>query len=657
MKEKDQFNVIAEQFADVRILRYQVPGFEKLSLKQKILLYFLYQAALSGRDIIYDQNYKHNLLIRKTLDHIVDLYSGDRNCDEWEQFMVYVKRVWFSNGIHHHYAMDKFVPEISEAYFTSLINGSDELPFADVAANRDDFLQMIIPLIFDENLDQKRVVQDDGSDLVKSSANNFYEGVSQQEVEDFYQKRTDKNDKSPVSVGLNSKVVKEDGRVKEHIWNAGGMYGQAITQIIYWLDKAATIAESAMQEKALRKLIGFYQTGDLKLFDEYSILWVQDTVSDIDVINGFIEVYGDPLGRKATYESVVSIIDKDATRRAESISSHAQWFEDHAPISAEYKKQQVKGITARGINVVVEAGDCAPASPIGINLPNADWIRETYGSKSVTINNIMTAYHQASRESGALEEFAWSAHEVELAKKWGNLSSLLHVDLHEIIGHGSGKLKNGVGNPADTLKNYASTIEETRADLFALYYATDEKLVEIGLMPAAEVGVAEYNAYIRGGLLTQLVRIAQGKNIEESHMRNRQLIAKWAFEKGKVNNVIERRTRDGKTFFVVNDHKALRVIFGELLHEVQRIKSEGDFEAAKQLVENYGVKVDAALHEEVLERWKKLNIAPFAGFINPRLVAVFGNGEITDVKIEYPTDFANQMLEYACDYSFLPLTN
>lgn len=657
MKQKDQFNVIAEQFADVRILRYQVPGFDALSLRQKKLLYFLYMAALAGRDIIYDQNYKYNLLIRKTLEHIVDHYSGERNCDEWEQFMVYVKRVWFSNGIHHHNAMDKFVPEISEDYFVSFLNNSGKLPFADMADDRDDFLQMIKPLIFDENLDQKRVVLDEGSDLVKSSANNFYEGVTQQEVEDFYQKLTDKNDKSPVSVGLNSKVIKEDGRVKERIWSAGGMYGQAIKQIIYWLDKAASTSESAMQEKALRKLIGYYQTGDLKLFDEYSILWVQDTASNIDVINGFIEVYGDPLGRKATYESVVSIVDKEATRRAETISSHAQWFEDHAPIPNEYKKKQVKGITARGINVVVEAGDCSPGSPIGINLPNADWIRETYGSKSVTINNIMTAYDEASRESGALEEFAWSEREVALAKKWGILSSLLHVDLHEIIGHGSGKLKDGVGNPADTLKSYASTIEETRADLFALYYATDEKLVEIGLMPTVEVGIAEYNAYIRGGLLTQLVRVVPGKNIEESHMRNRQLIAKWAYERGKVNNVIEKKTRDGKTFFVVNDHKALRAIFGELLHEVQRIKSEGDLEAARQLVENYGVKVDVALHEEVLERWKKLNIAPFTGFINPRLVPVGGNGEITDVKIEYPTDFANQMLEYARDYSFLPLVN
>lgn len=644
------FKVQTEQFADIKILRYQVPGFEELSLQHKTLLYYLYEAALSGRDMIYDQNYKHNLLIRNLLENIVRTYRGDRETENWEQFMVYVKKVWFSNGIHHHYSMDKFVPSVSVEYFRSLIENSDQLQGVE---NQDEFIEKILPLIFNEKLAAKRVVQDDGKDMIAESANNFYEYVSQQEAEDFYRNKTDPGNPEPVSVGLNSKLVKENGELKEHTWKVGGMYSPAIEKVVYWLEKALELAEEGSQRKSLEMLVDFYKTGNLKTFDEYSIEWVKDQHSLVDVVNGFIEVYGDALGRKATFESVVSIRDEEATRRATTISRNAQWFEDHSPTQPEYKKENVQGVSARGINVVVESGDCSPATPIGINLPNADWIRAKHGSKSVTINNIMAAYDEASKESGAIEEFAWSDEEIQLSKKWGHLGNVLHVDLHEIVGHGSGKLKPGVANPGDTLKNYASTIEEARADLFALYFAVDKKLVDLGLMPSVEVGYAEYNSYIRGGLMTQLVRVEKARNLEESHMRNRQLIAKWAFEEGQQENVIEKRNRDGKTYFVVNDHQKLRLIFGQLLREIQRIKSEGDFEAARNLVENYGVKVDHEIHKEVLERWKKLNIAPFAGFINPELVPVFENDALVDVKITYPDDFATQMLEYGAKYAHL----
>jgi dipeptidyl-peptidase III len=655
MDQKQNFKFVAEQFADIRILRYLVPGFDKLTLQQKKLIYYLYEAALSGRDMIYDQNYKYNLLIRRTLEHIVKNYSGERNSTEWESFLVYVKRVWFSNGIHHHNSMDKFVPDISPDYFSQLLHDAGFVKFMECFGNMEHFIQQIIPLIFDKDLDNKRVVLDEGVDMIVASSNNFYEGVTQDEVEDFYRKKTNANVKRPVSHGLNSKVIKRNGNIVEEVWKMDGIYDAAIRQIIFWLEKAASVSESEHQQAALKELIAFYQTGDLKRFDTYNIQWLRDTEPEVDVINGFIEVYGDPLGRKATFESVVSIEDREATRRAKTISDNAQWFEEHAPIPAQYKKQQFTGVSAKGINVVVESGDCAPTSPVGINLPNAEWIREEFGSKSVTINNIMTAYDEASKESGVIEEFAWSPEEVELSKKWGNLAALLHVDLHEIVGHGSGKLKAGIANTSDTLKNYASTIEETRADLFALYFAIDDQLIELGLMPEKAIGVAEYNSYIRGGLMTQLVRVELGKNIEESHMRNRQLIAAWAYEKGLPENVIEKKTRNGKTFFVVNDHARLRELFGELLHEVQRIKSEGDFESAKYLVENYGVKVNQEIHKEVLERWEKLKIAPFAGFINPKLIPVIENDEILDIIIGYPENFACQMLDYAENYSFLPV--
>lgn len=653
----EDFKVQSEQFADIKILRFQVPGFDELELKQKKLLYFLYEAALSGRDIIYDQNFKHNLRIRHTLENIYTTFFGDRENKQWKNFVVYLKKVWFSNGIHHHYSMDKFVPEISDAYFRELILKSDVEKFPNSKQSIEGFTDEIIPIIFDKNVAAKRLVQDDGVDMIKASANNFYENVSQEEALSFYENMNDPNDAEPLSYGLNSKLVKQDGEIVEQVWKLGGMYTAAIEKIVYWLKKATEVADGEAQKNTLVKLIEFYETGDLKAFDEYCILWLKDLDSPIDVVNGFIEVYGDALGRKATFESVVSVRDDEATRRAATVSKNAQWFEDHSPTDAKYKKENVKGVSARGINVVVESGDCSPSTPIGINLPNADWIRSKHGSKSVTINNIMTAYDEASKESGAIEEFAYDEEEIRLSKTYGIIAGNLHVDLHEIVGHGSGKLAPGVGNPGDTLKNYASTIEEARADLFALYFGIDEKLIELGLMPNMDVGYAEYNSYIRGGLMTQLVRIEAGQNVEESHMRNRQLIAKWVYEKGRAENVIERKSRDGKTFFVVNDYQKLRVLFGKLLREVQRIKSEGDFDAARNLVEDYGVKIDREIHDEVLARWKKLNIATFAGFLNPKLLPVYEGDEIVDVKIEYPDDFTTQMLEYGKIYSSLPLNN
>jgi dipeptidyl-peptidase-3 len=648
------FKYQTEQFADIRILRYQVKDFEQLPIERKEQLYYLYKAALYGRDIIYDQNYKHNIKIRKTIENILKTYSGDKSTDAFNKFVVYCKRFWFSNGIHHHYSMDKFVPEISEAYFRELIENSDASLFPiQEGKSLTDFQSFIIPIIFDKDLDSKRVVLDHGVDLVKASANNFYENISQQEAEDFYKKMSSQGGKQAPSYGLNSKLVKEDGQIKELVWKVDGMYSDAIKKMLFWLRKAALVAENELQGEALNRLITFYETGDLSVFDEYSIAWLKDTSSLIDVVNGFIEVYGDPLGKKATYESVVSIRDIEATKRAETVSNNAQWFEDNSSTDKKYKKEKVKGLSAKAINVVVQAGDCSPSGPIGINLPNAEWIREEYGSKSVTISNIIEAYDEASKDSGALKEFAYSEEEVALSKKWSNVASSLHVDLHEIIGHGSGKLADGVADPSETLKNYASTLEEARADLAALYFAINPHLKDLGLQPSVEVGYAEYNAYIRGGLMTQLVRVELGKNIEESHMRNRQLIAKWVYEKGQAENVIEKKIKNQKTYFVVNDHQKLQKLFGDLLREVQRIKSEGDFEAGKQLVENYGVQVDYKLHKEVLERWNKLNIAPYAGFINPKLEMKAGCGRVNDVEISYPDDFMTQMLEYGERYSSL----
>lgn len=654
MTNTDKFKVIAEQFADIRILRYQVPGFEQLPLEKKKLLYFLYEAALTGRDIIWDQNYRHNLLIRNTLDHIVRHYQGSRDTEEWGKFMVYVKKVWFSNGIHHHNSMEKMIPEFSPAYFESLLQNTPKPGFLKDNEQPEELLTKIIPLIFDPDLDSKRVTLDEGVDLVIASANNFYENVTQAEAEKFYADLAAGNPAQPLSPGLNSKLIKLDGKIVEKTWKIGGMYTEAIERMVYWLKKAASVAENENQQAALEKLAEFYTTGDLRTFDEYNILWLKDTDSEADVINGFIEVYGDPLGRKATFESVVQLQDAESTHRAQIISKNAEWFEKNSTISGEYKKSEITGVSARGVNVVVESGDCSPASPIGINLPNADQIRAEHGSKSVTLVNIIDAHTIASKESGVIEEFYWSEKEKELARKWNQLATHLHVDLHEIIGHGSGKLKEGVAQPHDTLKNYASTIEEARADLVALYYAIDPKLVELGLMPSLEAGYAEYNSFITGSLLTQLARIEPGKNLEESHMRNRYLIANWVYEKGLSENIIEKKSQSGKTYYTVNDHEKLRILFGRLLTEVQRIKSEGDFEAAKHLVENLGVKVDQEVHPEVLQRWESLKIPKFSGFLNPVLEPVIENGEIVEVIIHYPENFGDQMLYYAEKYAFLP---
>lgn len=650
----DTFKYQTEQFADVKILRYQVPGFGDLSLQQKKLIYFLAEAARCGRDILFDQNNKYNLRIRRTLEAIVKSFDGDRESEDFKNFLVYTKRVWFSNGIHHHYSMDKFLPDFDEEYFGDLLANTnpDLLPLGE-KEEIIDLMNQLVPVIFEENTEAKRVVLNPDLDLIADSANNYYEGVTQKEVEEFYS-NADKGDaERPLSIGLNSKLTKENGQLIEKIWKVGGMYSPAIEKVVFWLEKAIEVADSDLQRESLIKLVDFYRTGDLKTFDEYSILWVKDLDAHVDVVNGFIEVYGDALAFKASWESVVNFKDIEATKRTEIISNNAQWFEDNSPVDDRFKKGEVKGVSAKVITVAMLGGDCHPATPIGINLPNAEWIRKEHGSKSVTIDNITHAYHQSSLKSGMLDEFAYTKEEVARVKEHGYLGGNLHTDLHECLGHGSGQLLPGVG--MDALKNYHSTLEEARADLFALYYMMDPKMVGIGLMPSLDVAKAEYDGYIRNGLLTQLTRIELGKDIEESHMRNRQLIAKWVYERGE--NAIEQVKKDDKTFFVVKDYEKLRGLFGELLAEVQRIKSEGDLEAGKALVENYGVKVDEELHKEVKERFEKLNLAAYAGFINPKYHPVIENEEIVDVEISYPMDFMEQMLEYSEKYSFLPNIN
>ncbi|MCD4744795.1 MAG: dipeptidyl peptidase 3 [Bacteroidales bacterium] len=654
--KKDDYKYLLEQFADIKIMRYKVPGFEDLSLKQKELIYYLSEAALAGRDIIFDQNYKHNLCIRRTLEEIAKHYKGDRETEDFGKFMVYTKRVWFSNGIHHHYSTDKFLPEFSKEYFVHLINNSDgaEFPLQEGETIKI-LIEKLTPIIFNPSIAPKRVCQDATKDLIKNSACNFYEGVSENEVEDFYANMKVPDDTQPISYGLNSKVVKENGKVVEKIWKTGGMYSDAIEKIIYWLEKAVTVAENKQQKAALEKLIEYYKTGNLKTFDDYNILWLGDLQSCIDVINGFTEVYGDPMGMKATWESVVNFKDMKATKRAETISKNAQWFEDNSPVDPKYKKKEVKGVSAKVITVAQLGGDCYPSTPIGINLPNADWIRKEYGSKSVTMENITYAYDQASLGNGFLEEFCFSKQERELAKKYGSLAGNLHTDMHECVGHGSGQLLPGIST--DALKNYHSPLEEARADLFALYYMMDDKMIDLDLMPDIDVAKAEYNSYIRNGIMTQLTRVELGKNIEQAHMRNRQLIAKWCFEKGKPDNVIEKVVKDGKTYYKINDYDKLRELFGELLCEVQRIKSEGDYEAGKTLIETYAVKVDTVLHKEVKERFEKLNIAPYGGFINSVYEPIIKDGEIIDVKIVYPDNYTEQMLDYSKNHSFLPTYN
>lgn len=654
-----KFKVINEQFADLRLLRYQVPGFTSLSAKQKEMLYYLYEAALSGRDIVYDQNYKHNLRVRRTLEAIWDA-NQQNSSDDAQKLSVYAKRVWFSNGIHHHYSTRKFVPECTPEYFAKLVKSVDAktLPLQS-GETVDQFISFITPVIFDPNVAPKRVNQVAGQDLIKTSATNFYgEGVTQAEVEAFYAKKIDKNDPAPISYGLNSQLAKnKSGQLEERTWSANGMYAPAIKRMAYWLQKAADVAENAEQKEALTKLISYYNTGSLKTWDDYNIAWVKDTKSAIDVVNGFIEVYGDPLGFRATYESVVSFRDEEATKRIKAIGDQAQWFEDHSPIMDQHKKKNVVGITAKVITTVVESGDAAPSTPIGINLPNATWIRKEYGSKSVNLGNIVEAYDRASASSGMLDEFAYSPEEIARARKYGSLAGKLHTDMHEVIGHASGQINKGVGTTKETLKNYASALEEARADLVALYYLPDAKLQELGVAPSPDVAKAEYDSYLRGGLITQLTRLQPGETVEEAHMRNRQMVAKWVLEHGKKDKVVELVKRDGKTFVHINDYDKLRTLFGELLRELQRLTSEGDFKAGKNLIETYGVQVDQALHKEVLARYEKLHIAPYQGFIQPKLVPTMSGEKVTDVTIEYPTDFPQQMLEYGKKYSLLPNYN
>ena len=655
--EADKFDYTVEQFADLQILRYRVPGFENLSLQQKELVYYLTEAALQGRDILFDQNGKYNLRIRRTLEAVYTGYKGDKNTPDFKAMEVYLKRVWFSNGIHHHYGSEKFVPGFAPEFFKEAVLSVDAstLPLAE-GQTAEQLCDELSPVIFDPIVMPKRVNQAAGEDLVLTSACNYYDGVTQKEAEDFYNAMKDPKDETPVSYGLNSRLVKENGKIQEKVWKVGGLYGQAIDKIVYWLKKAEGVAENPEQKAVIAELIKFYETGDLKIFDEYAILWVKDLNSLVDFVNGFTESYGDPLGMKASWESLVNFKDMEATHRTEIISGNAQWFEDHSPVDKLFKKDEVKGVSAKVITAAILAGDLYPATAIGINLPNSNWIRSHHGSKSVTIGNITDAYNKAAHGNGFNEEFVYSDAELQLIDKYADLTGELHTDLHECLGHGSGKLLPGVD--PDALKAYGSTIEEARADLFGLYYVADPKLVELGLTPNEDAYKAEYYTYLMNGLMTQLVRIEPGNNVEEAHMRNRQLIARWVFEKGAADKVVELVKKDGKTYVVVNDYEKLRALFGELLSEIQRIKSTGDYQGAHDLVENYAVKVYPALHAEVLERYKKLNLAPYKGFVNPKYEAVVdAAGKITDVKVTYDEGYAEQMLRYSKDYSNLPSIN
>ena len=641
-KKEKKFEYNNERFADLQMLRYKVEGFENLTLKQKTFIYYLQEAALYGRDILFDQNGKYNLRIRKMLEDVYVNYQGDRESKNFKALETYLKRMWFSNGIHHHYGSEKFVPEFTRKWLQDCAVCSDEI--ADV--------------IFNPGMLQKRVNLAEGEDLVKTSASNYYENVTQREAEEFYAKQKAEGDSlHPVMYGMNSRLVKtKNGTIIEKKWTINGLYGNAIKKIVENLELAHPFAEDEQQQKVIDLLISYYKTGDLKTFDQYSIAWVENTAPLVDFVNGFIECYGDPLGLKCSWESIVNFKDIEATKRTETLSANAQWFEDHSPVAPEFKKEKVKGITAKVIKAAILAGDLYPSTAIGINLPNSDWVRAEHGSKSVTIGNLTDAYNQAAKGNGMLQEFAYGKEEIALIEKYGDLTDDLHTDLHECLGHGSGKLLEGVDG--DSLKAYGSTIEEARADLFALYYLADPKLVELGLLPNAEAYKASYIAQMQNGLLTQLVRINLGNNIEEAHMRNRALIARWAFEHGKKDNVMELVKRDGKTFVKINDYSKLRHLFGELLAEIQRVKSTGDFKGAQTLVETYGVRIDPELHREILDRYAKLNIAPYKGFINPVYTAVRDNdGNITDVKISYTEGYAEQMLRYSKDYATLPLIN
>lgn len=655
--QKDDFTYQIDQFADIRVMRFQIPGWDELDLRQKKLIYYLSEAAKAGRDITFDQNFKYNLAIRKTMEEIYENYQGDREAREFGDFMVYLKRIWFSNGIHHHYSTDKIIPAFSDTYFAELVNNSQNAGFPLREGQiTEEFIAWISPYIFDPDVAAKKIVTDPDSDIVAESATNFYaDEVNQAEVLAFYKKVKDPDDKTPVSYGLNSKIVKENGKIKEEVYKFGGLYGPAIEKIIYWLEKAKTVAGSTEQEKAFAALIDYYKTGDLTTWDEYNVMWLNDGNAFVDYVNGFIEVYGDPLGMKATWESVVNFRNEEATKRTEIISENAQWFEDNSPVDPRFKKKEVKGVTAKVITVAQLGGDCYPTTPIGINLPNADWIRKEHGSKSVTMDNITYAYDQVAMQSGFLEEFAASQEEIDRQRKYGSISDNIHTDMHECIGHASGQLLPETSSEA--LQSYSSALEESRADLFALYYMMDQKMVDLGLLPNLDAARAQYDSYIANGLMRQLTRIELGKDIEQAHMRNRQLISKWCYEKGRDENAIEKFEKDGKTYIRINDYERLRELMGELLAEVQRIKSEGDYAAGKKLVENYAVKVDPELHAEVKERYAKLNLAPYGGFVNPEISPVTENDEILDVEVSYPDDYVKQMMHYSQDYSYLPVYN
>ena len=647
-KNKKPFEYVVEQFADIKVLRYQIPGWENLNLKEQKLVYYLTQAGTSGRDIIWDQHYRYNLRIRKALESIYQNYRGNKATDNWKNFEVYLKRVWFSNGIHHHYSNDKIRPSFSKEYFNYLLK-----------ATKTNLSTTIIAVIFND-IDAKKVNLDESKGLVEGSAINFYDkGISAKEVEDFYKKMTSPDTNRPYSFGLNSKIVRNSkGQLEEKIWKSGGMYGTAIDKIIYWLEKAKTVAENKKQADALGLLISYYKTGSLKTWDEYNIAWLAATDGNIDYINGFVEVYNDPLGTKGAYENIVQIKDFEMSSKMEIISKNAQWFEDNSPLIAEHKKKNVVGVSYKTVIVAGESGDSSPSTPVGVNLPNADWIRAEYGSKSVSLGNISNAYANSGAK-GRLQEFANDTEEIALAIKYGEIGDKMHTALHEVIGHASGQINPGVGTPKETLKSYASTLEEGRADLVGLYYLYHPKLQEFGLVDDwKKLGMESYDSYIRNGLMTQLIRLELGTNIEEAHMRNRQWVSAWVFEKGKSENVIEKITRDGKTFFNITDYDKLRVLFGELLREVQRIKSEGDYNAARNLVENYGVKVDPKLHAEILDRNKQFVSAPYSGFVNPELVPKLNSkGEIISIEVRQPKTFAEQMLNYSKKFSFLPLVN
>ena len=640
VEQKDDFSFFSEQFADVKILRYQVPGFDELNINQKKLVYYLTQAGLEGRDIMYDQNYRHNVSIRTALEKIYQNYKGDKSLDNWKSFETYLKRIWFSNGIHHHYSNDKHDPGFSSNYLEKLLNETNT-----------NLEKEAFDVIFNDE-DSKKVNLDASKGLIKGSAVNFYgPNVTVEDVENYYSKIKVPNSDKPISLGLNSKLLKENGKLVEKVWKLNGMYSEEIENIIYWLSKASEFAENEKQKKGFDLLIKYYETGDLNIWDEYNVAWVETIEGDVDYINGFIEVYNDPKGYRGSYESVVQIKDFEMSKKMDDVSNNAQWFEDNSPIMKSHKKDSVVGISYNTVNVAGEAGDSSPSTPIGINLPNANWIRVMHGSKSVSLGNILYAYGNAG-SSGRLNEFAFSELEIELEKKYGENAGNLHTALHEVIGHASGKINDGIGTTKETLKSYASALEEARADLVGLYFISDKKLEEIGISPSAkDMGRASYDGYIRNGLITQLIRIKLGDDIEESHMRNRQLVSSWAYEKGLKDNVIEKVKRDKKTFYVINDYLKLKILFGDLLREIQRIKSEGDFEAGKNLIENYGVKIDQELHKEVLERNKKFTSAPYSGFINPELVLIKNNdGEIIDVKVTQPESFSSQMLNYSKTY-------